>query len=100
MWGSQGDMHTSTDACTHSNHDVGAEKGYLAHADQVTQGHIYLYRTMQGSGAHVHSQVDMHTCTDEYTHIHKQHILTKVWEYKRGDWDTHAGPNSSKQFCM
>ena len=34
------------------------------------------------------------------THIHTQHILTKVLDYKGGEWDTHIGPNSSKQFSM
>ena len=34
------------------------------------------------------------------THIHIKHILIKVSDYKRGKWDIHAGPNSSKKFCM
>ena len=46
MWGSQVAMHTCTDACTHSNQGVHAEKGYLAH------GHTYLCRTLQ-EGEHV-----------------------------------------------
>ena len=52
MWGSQVDMHTCTDACTHSNQGVHAEKGYLAHANEITQGHPYLCRTLQ-EGEHM-----------------------------------------------
>ena len=40
-------MLTCSDACTHSDQDVHAEKGYLAHANKITQGHTYLCRTLQ-----------------------------------------------------
>ena len=55
MRGSQVDMNTCTDACIHSNQGVGAEKEYLTHANEITQGHTYLCRTMHGHGAHIHS---------------------------------------------
>ena len=47
MWGSQVDMLTCSDACTHSDQDVHAEKGYLAHANKITQGHTYFCRILQ-----------------------------------------------------
>ena len=93
-------MHTCTDACTHCNQGVGAERGSLAHANEVTQGHIYLYRTMQGGGAHVHSQVDMHKCTDEYTHTYTTHSNQGLG-LQRGRMGTHIqGQIAANSFCM
>ena len=40
-------MLTCSDAYTHSDKDVHVEKGYLAHANKITQGHTYLCRTLQ-----------------------------------------------------
>ena len=91
-------MHTFTDARTHSNQGVHAEKGYFAHANDNTQGHTYLCRTLQ-EGDHMFKvrYTCMHVLMN--THMHTQHILTKVLDSKREEWDTHTGPNSSKQFA-
>ena len=40
-------MHICTDACTHSDQGVNAEKGYLTHANKIIQGHTYLCKTLQ-----------------------------------------------------
>ena len=62
-------MHTCTDTCTHSNQGMHAEKGYLAHANEITQGHAYLCRTLQ-EGEHMFTvgQTCMHVLMN--THIH------------------------------
>ena len=38
---------TCTDACTHSDQGVHAEKGYLAHANKIAQGHTYMCKTLE-----------------------------------------------------
>ena len=43
--GSNVDMYTCTDTCTHSTQSVGPEKKYLAYACGATQGYPCLYVT-------------------------------------------------------
>ena len=45
--GSQEDINSCTDACTHSNQGVGTEMGSLRHNHSLTQGHPGLHITIQ-----------------------------------------------------
>ena len=44
--GSQVDMHTCTDACTHPNQGVWPAEGWLEHACRATQGCTCLHATI------------------------------------------------------
>ena len=66
----------------HSDQGMGPEKGLQGH----TWGpqmfvHNYAKEVEQIWGVRW-------TCTDILMHLH---ILTKVWNQKRGDWDTQVG---------
>ena len=64
----QVDMPTCTDTWTHSNQDAGPEKGSMAHIKGAIEGYTCPYITMNGAGADMMSEVDMHTCPDACTH--------------------------------
>ena len=55
---------------------------------------------MQGGGANVHSQVDMYTCTDEYTHTQTHSNLGVKLQKGRMGQTCRAKEQQGKQFCM
>ena len=59
--GSQVDINTCTDACTHSNQGVGPELGSLRHSHSPTQGHPGFHITMH-RGWSRHGQSGGHKC--------------------------------------
>ena len=141
---SQVDMHICTDAFTHLNQGLGPDEGLLGHAYGATEGRICLHATMQSSWEDKWSQVDMPTCTDACAHssqcvgpdegwlgnacwttqrnkclyrnmqrgdhmwgarwtcahvLMHVHILTKIWDCKRGVWHMHEGPERRAHAC-
>ena len=92
IW-NQVDMHLWIDACTHSNQDVGSEKGLLDHVHWTTWRPTFLHTTMQRSEQMWGVEW---TCTNVLMYTH---ILTKVWDKMRDDWDTQIGPYRDKHFC-
>ena len=54
--GSQVDINTCTDACTHSKQGVGTEMRYLGYKHTAIQGHPGFHQTMHSSWTrHGHS---------------------------------------------
>ena len=87
------DMFTCTNACTHSNLEMGLEEGRLGHSNNATWEHTFLYNYAKGVKL---TWGVMWTCIHVVMHVH---ILTKVWDQMRGYWDVHTGPHRGTHLC-
>ena len=91
--GSQVDMHTHTNECTHSYQGVRPDEWWLGHTCGPKKRHTYFCATVQsGWSRHGESVGHAYTCWCIP-------ILTKVWHHMTGDWDMHKGLHRDAHVC-
>ena len=66
--GSQLDIHSCIDACTHSKQGVGTKIRCLGHTCSDTQGHPTFHVTIHRGWTRHGCKVDINSCTDACTH--------------------------------
>ena len=86
--GSQVDINSCSDACTHSKQVVEPQAGRLGHTHTVThRGTQVSMKLCIGVEPDMASQVDINTCTDAYTHS-KQGVGTEMRQLGHAHSDT------------
>ena len=82
------DMFSCIDLGTHFKAYVGWDEVWMEYIDRATYGCIKLYKE---------DEVNRVRCACIHVLMHV-HIIIKVWDCKRSDWDTHRGNTRSYIF--